>query len=270
MSITLQKITVMIERQKHENDFAIAVSRWLKEMDVPFKTQNNESFAVIKSEAVSLVLDFMRIPYYKPQAKGYTFSLDHFLFHPIGLKSRIQSLFGKTETIFARNCSASRITKKEAEPFFEANHISGYANAKLKYGLHYRGELVATITFAQGRNLKISDGIMRSYEWVGFCQKAGITVTGGLSKLLKTFERDKQPDHIATYIDCDWADGNAFKKLGFKITEELPALPFNIDWKTGLRSFPSRGSRKSKTFDPKFFPYRNSGYVKFEHFYNSK
>jgi hypothetical protein len=260
----------MTDLLQQEKVFVTTVGNWLTEMGVPFSQHYHHGFASIQSNTISVVLDYMRLPYHKPDLQGYMFSLDHYLFHPKALHSRLMSLFGKTETIFARNCQALRITKKEAEPFFEINHLSGFANAKLKYGLYHKRELVAAITFAQGRNLKTENGTVRSYEWIGFCQKAGITVTGGLSKLIKTFVRDKQPDHIATYVDRDWAEGEAFQKLGFKSTEELPPLNFSIDWQTGARSFPSRVSRKEKTIDESSFPYINSGYLKFEHFYNNQ
>jgi hypothetical protein len=261
------KITKMNERQEQERTFITAVCAWLTNMGVSVLRHDHGRFTTLKAGSKTVVLDLMHLPYRKPEQPGYVFSLDHFLFHSVALKSRLMSIFGKTATVFARNCNAQRITKQEAEPFFSLHHLSGYANAKFKYGLFHNRQLLAAITFAQGRNLKTENGLLRSYEWVGFCQQAGITVTGGLSKLIKTFCRDKHPDHIATYVDRAWANGGAMKKLGFSATDELPPLHFSIDWTTGLRTFPSRSSRQQHAIDKAAFPYRNSGYLKFEQFY---
>ncbi len=53
----------------------------------------------------------------------------------------------------------------------------------------------------------------RSYEMVRFANVTGVTVTGGLSKLIKAFAEEVKPDDIMTYVDREWSDGKATANL---------------------------------------------------------
>jgi hypothetical protein len=64
---------------------------------------------------------------------------------------------------------------------------------------------------------------------ISFCCKKGISVTGGLSKLIKAFITDLHPGDLMTYIDKDWSDGSAYLKLGFKIHSETEPQSFVFD-----------------------------------------
>ena len=241
----------------------------LKKQELTHTEQVADGYYQFRCANRRFILDFMPVPYTKPDSPGYHFCLDHFLFHKEALESRLLSILGLNATIFARNCKIQRIDKFKAEHFFNINHLAGYRKAKFKYGLYHKDQLMAAITFAQGRTFGKAEAALRSYECVGFCQAKGYTVTGGLSKLIKHFVRETSADHLATYIDLDWSEGDAFRKLGFKPTQKLNPLPFNIDWETGKRSFPARAQRKQE-LAAEHFVYINSGYLKFEHLYKTK
>ena len=267
LNITLLKMNT--NNTQAEKAFVVFFQDLLNRQRVEFGERLESRYHLFEGENENFILDFMHVPYTKPSMHGYHFCIDHFLFHKEALESRILSILGANKTIFARNCSVKRIDKPKAERFFKANHLAGFRKAKFKYGLFYKDELMAAITFAQGRNFGNVESAMRSFECIGFCQAKGITVTGGLSKLIKHFVQERNADHLTTYIDLDWSKGEAFHKLGFSQTQKLDPLPFNVNWETGERTFPTRAQRNREALT-EHFAYLNSGYLKFEHLYTTK
>jgi hypothetical protein len=258
-----------LKNREAEQRFEHTVQHWLADFGLAAEVLTPDGYCVITAADKTLVLDFLRIPYQKPNVLGFHFGIDYFLFHEAALKSRLASIFNKTKTIFARNCMAKRLNKETTAEFFNQNHLSGYANATFKFGLFYKEKLVAAITFAQGRNITRDGKELRSYELIGFCQAAGFTVTGGLSKLINAFVNERNPEHIATTVDVDWATGRGLCTIGFTKTTQLPPLAFALDWQTGARIFPSRLQRATATVVSADFPYHNSGLAKFEHIYSA-
>ena len=59
---------------------------------------------------------------------------------------------------------------------------------------------------------------MKENEWNlnRFCNKSGISVVGGASKLMKFFINNYSPTRLISYSDKDWSKGNLYEKLGFK------------------------------------------------------
>lgn len=75
----------------------------------------------------------------------------------------------------------------------------------------------------------------RSFELLRTCQKNGLVVVGGLSKLIRQFEEQFHPDDLMTYVDKDWSDGESYLKLGFEQVGELPPQQFWVDAQAQLR-----------------------------------
>lgn len=159
------------------------------------------------------------------------------------VKSRIQSLLGKSKTIPARLSQLRRITQPMLNDFLNENHLQGTTSAKLKYGLflpkrYFRilenkpdGEelLVAVASFSNGRNVVRENVKYRSYEMIRFANLCGFTVVGGFNKTLKGFIEEHKPDDIMTYADHDWSDGSNYEKLGFERIGETPPQLFYYD-----------------------------------------
>lgn len=156
------------------------------------------------------------------------------------IQSRLRSVYGKTERVFARKTKILKIDKPEMNGFLEKNHLQGVANAGYKYGLYYNDRLIAIATFSKGRSIDRLAGVFRSYELIRYCSLLNTTVVGGLDKLLKHFMKDKQPDDIMTYADRDWSDGSVYKKLGFEQMDIVGPQTFWVDPDTGLRIFPNK------------------------------
>ena len=53
------------------------------------------------------------------------------------------------------------------------------------------------------------------YELVRFCNKTGVSVIGGASKLFKQFIKEYNPVTVLSYCDLSWANGGLYKNLGF-------------------------------------------------------
>jgi hypothetical protein len=144
------------------------------------------------------------------------------------IKARLRSLAGKNETIHARQTVVERLQKDQADQFLNTYHLQGSANAYYKFGLMHQSSLVCVATFSKSRTMYDAAVYYRSYELVRFATHEGITITGGLGKLLHHFTELVNAQHIMTYIDRDWSDGNSFIKLNFECREITPPLCFDV------------------------------------------
>lgn len=143
-------------------------------------------------------------------------------------EARILSLIGQRLRIHARQTTVVRLDQEQAAVFLNMHHLQQSTGTYYKYGLQYKGELVAVATFSKSRIM--NDGVVpyRSYELVRFASKQGTTVTGGLGKLLRHFTDQHHPAHIMTYADRDWSSGSGYSKLGFALVETTPPQTFYI------------------------------------------
>lgn len=125
------------------------------------------------------------------------------------IKSRILSLLNKSKKIMARKCNVKLLDLMPVD-FLNTNHLQGAgAPTGINYGLFYREELVAVMTFKR-TNLHMAE-----YELVRYCSKLNNNVIGGASKLLKAFELDYTNPTIMSYAARDWSKGGLYFSLGF-------------------------------------------------------
>ena len=62
---------------------------------------------------------------------------------------------------------------------------------------------------------------MLSYEWVRFASLKGVRVQGGMSKMLRQFIDDLDPDDIMSYAPLQNGDeGSVYEMLGFQLEGE--------------------------------------------------
>lgn len=117
----------------------------------------------------------------------------------------------RTKTIGARTCVIQHVEKSDAKIFCENNHFSGWAGASICLGLYRNDQLLALATFAKPRFSKHAD-----WELVRFCTASGITITGGISKILKFFNTH-YPGRLISYSDRRLFTGESYAKTGFKL-----------------------------------------------------
>ena len=133
---------------------------------------------------------------------------DEWLRSPDVVKQRLANLVGKSDTLGARRCNIRELTTNEYRAFVNSHHLSGYANAAIKYGLVHAGEIKAVMGFSKSRYTK------EGYELIRYCSDG--TVLGGASKLLSHFKKVHDPVCIVTYADRCWSNGELYQKLGFE------------------------------------------------------
>lgn len=136
------------------------------------------------------------------------------------VKSRINSIFGKTQRIYARNCQTRNISSKDANDFLKRNHLQGSGRANVHLGLYYNDELVSVMTFLSSDISKKVDG----WELNRFCSLLNTNVIGGASKLFKVFVDLHNPEQVISFSDRRWETDHSsvYLHLGFERTTNSP------------------------------------------------
>lgn len=162
---------------------------------------------------------------------------DVWFHHEELVSARILAMLGQRQRVHARETSVIRLDKEQASAFLDAHHLQGSTSAYYKYGLTWKGGLVAVATFSKARVMHDGPVYYRSYELERFASEAGMTVVGGLGKLLKHFIATHHARHIMTYADADWGSGESYEKLGFRKQQQGPPREFVIDTGTLTRRY---------------------------------
>jgi hypothetical protein len=133
--------------------------------------------------------------------------------------------------IYGRKLVSKRINATYALNFLDENHLWGATRAKYYYGLLSKDdeELMAVATFSNRRKVTRKDRQHKSHELLRFCTKRDITVIGGITKLMKIFITEIQPDDIVTVIDRDFGDGSGWHSIGFYTVATMPPLPMTVN-----------------------------------------
>lgn len=144
--------------------------------------------------------------------------------------SRILHALGKTsKVIYARNTTVQEIESKIGREFFNKNHIAGACNSSTYIALMLDDEPVAVMSFGAARYRK------EAIELHRFATKAGMSVVGGASKLLKHYvTRNSTTSNIVSYSDNRWGNGAFYNSLGFTLISENKPSYFYTD-KPGSR-----------------------------------
>jgi len=141
---------------------------------------------------------------------------DDWIFKKEIIKSLIKNKIGLSDKIYARDCQIEIINdNSEVRDFLIKNHLQGFVGSRFKIGLKYQGELVSLMTFGSLRKSLNSKGGSNDWELLRFCNKIGISVIGGASRLLKNFISEKLPKSIISYSDSSRSNGKMYETLGF-------------------------------------------------------
>ena len=136
------------------------------------------------------------------------------------VKSRIMSMLGLVDKLYARKCSVCELTFKEKRDFMNDNHIQGDSNSSINIGLKYNGEIVAAMTFSKERVIYNGNYNEGNYELIRYANKRGYTVIGGFSRLLSHFINENSVKGLKTFCDARWSGVNpsltVYEKCGFK------------------------------------------------------
>lgn len=191
-------------------------------------------------------------------AKYREIPVDFLISAPEKVAAMLWSHLGVNNTIFARNCSIQRADRNMASQFLHQNHIFSSTSFMAAYALLHREKVVAVATFGKGRRMKRLPDESRSFEMIRFCTLPGITVTGGLSKLVRQFCTERKAGEVMTYVDLQFSKGEAFLKAGFFAGDKKQPIKFMVDFNTFLRSL-----YREEEFDPsKHYVVMNAGSLK--------
>ncbi|MCQ2210871.1 MAG: hypothetical protein MJZ34_11310 [Paludibacteraceae bacterium] len=107
---------------------------------------------------------------------------------------KIKSCMGMNNRIFARKCSIKEISVEVYKEFCLKYHIQGFVNSKYRYGLFNDNELVAIGSFGKSR-------FENEMELLRYCSKSGISVIGGMKKIVAHFKKTNHIDEVISYAD---------------------------------------------------------------------
>lgn len=177
--------------------------------------------------------------------------------------SRIKSFLGLNQRVYARNTTVCKIIRLEAEPFIEANHLQGYVNARHAFALFHQETIIAVATFSNKRRMKEKGEDYYSAELIRFATKQGITVTGGLSKLIKHYLDTYKPNDLMSYADRDWSLGTGYLSAGFTLVGHTPPQQIYVQPETYQRFFPDKRTSLPLWGSTTFVKVTNSGNLKY-------
>lgn len=187
-------------------------------------------------------------------------SQDYLFTAPEKIFSVVLSKLNLNKKVFARNCEIKNIDRTTVESFLNNCHLMGATKSGFNRGLFYKSELVAVASFSKGRKMRRLLDEERSFELIRFCSKSGITVTGGLTKLVKNFCIEKNVGDVMTYVDKQMSDGKSFLNAGFKKHSDIAPHFFLINRTTFERTLLKD---LNEQFDSKrFYRIQNFGSIK--------
>jgi len=193
------------------------------------------------------------------QDEGMVIPIDLLMRDQLKMVSGFLSKLQLNTVVYARNCQVEKISKVVAEEFLNTYHVLNKTSSGFNLGLFYKKELVAVASFSKGRKMNRLAADLRSFELIRFCSKSGITVAGGLTKILQHFIISKNAGDIMTYIDKQFSDGSSFLKSGFKLHSQTAPQTFLIDRKT-FKRFPS--IQFKEVDDKKYYLFTDAGNLK--------
>ena len=144
---------------------------------------------------------------------------DDLMNHKDLVLSMLKNRFGKNERkIGARECIIKEVSSNDANKFLNDNHLQGAINSKYRFGLYHNNELVSLMTFGNLRRSLGAKADGKTCELYRFCNKQGLSIQGGASKLFKyavSVLKEQGFEKILTYAKRDWSTGEIYKTLGF-------------------------------------------------------
>ncbi|MEO8146009.1 MAG: hypothetical protein ABI723_00165 [Bacteroidia bacterium] len=153
---------------------------------------------------------------------------DVWLSHNEAVRLRLLSQLGISKKVHGRLTEVIKPDKKQADDFLDAYHLQQSTNCNSRLGLNYKDELLAVATFSKSRLMTYEKEVFHSYELIRFASKSGLSVVGGLSKMISAFMKEQNAEHLMTYADRDWSNGDSYRKLGFIKIENTPPQLFWI------------------------------------------
>ena len=121
---------------------------------------------------------------------------------------------GQCSRIAARDTELTRVDPASARAFYEQHHIQGAGPAGQHYGLQYRGDLIACMSFSPNADRRgAGAGSYDGWNLTRFATSGH--VVGGASRLLAAFRREHPGVAVNSYSDRRLFSGGVYRALGF-------------------------------------------------------
>lgn len=128
--------------------------------------------------------------------------------------------------IRASKCQIKQVDYKQEKEFLTKNHIQGYSQSKICYGLYYENQLVYLMSFGVPRFTK-----KYSWELIRCCGLIHTKIHGAASKLFKHFLQNNSGS-IISYCNLRYGNGKLYNSLGFTYTHTTDPSYFYFHKKT--------------------------------------
>ena len=112
----------------------------------------------------------------------------------------------------ARQCAVVEIANQQANAWFKQHHLQGSTPAHRSFALINDDRIVLAISMGRSRYDKTY-----SYELLRMCRAPGITVAGGLSKLMQHIKKQLGGADIITYCDRSKSRSRGYQSTGFEL-----------------------------------------------------
>ena len=202
----------------------------------------------------------------------------------LGVFRRVHARLCKVVSI--KNCKdfgfSPDLFRSKASKFLDAFHTYGYLKGQEDYLLLYKEDIVAAAQFKQthrpqnsSNNPQEQSPEYKAYEWTRYASLPDVRIAGGMGKVLKQILSDidkhsspnaestsvKPQAHgtieVMSYSDNEWSNGDAYRKLGFKLAGNTPPVTYRIDPKTWKRINPRQwAALKTRLTDKEIQSYK--------------
>lgn len=143
---------------------------------------------------------------------------DQIINQPEIVRNIILSYLGIYEQrIHARKCEIKEVSSKDVSKFLKENHLQGNISGSIRLGLYYMDSLVSIMVFGKKRKSLGSYDKKDTYELYRYCNRLGIQVVGGASRLFKYFLKEHPGCVVESFSSNDISLGVLYKKLGFNL-----------------------------------------------------
>jgi hypothetical protein len=128
------------------------------------------------------------------------------------VKSRLDNLLGISTRIGARQCQVVELNGSAAASFHDANHLAGSSPSSLHLALvDPSGDPVMCASIGRSRYDRNSD-----LELIRMSTRRGMSVPGGLSRLITALSKRYQGSKLISYADLRWGMGQGYASAEFE------------------------------------------------------
>jgi len=167
---------------------------------------------------------------------------DEWLFKRNICESKIKSLLGKSERLYARDLELRELNTEETKKFMDANHLQGFRGG-YTIGL-VQGDIVYC-AMTLSKPIRSHTAANKTIEVGRFASACGYNVVGGFSKILKkakVWAKEKGYLILKTHCDLRWGVGAVYEKTGFRRIGETKYTPHYVK---SLKRFRNQSLKKT-------------------------